>query len=131
MGFLSKLKGRHASLRISMYADDAVIFMNPRKEDISCIMEIMTAFGEATGLRINMQKSTVAPIRCADIDLDDVLQVFPGPRVNFPTQYLNTWGFLSRSEGLEWSTSNTLLTELKRRLRDGRAACSMSPVEEN
>lgn len=88
MGFLSKLKGRHASLRISMYVDDAVIFTYPRKEDISCTMEIMNAFGEATGLRINMQKSTVAPIRCAGINLDDVLQDFPGPRVNFPTQYL-------------------------------------------
>jgi hypothetical protein len=52
--FLSKLKGRQASLRISMYADDAVIFTNPRREDITCIMEIMNAFGEATGLKINM-----------------------------------------------------------------------------
>jgi hypothetical protein len=33
-----------------MYADDAVIFTNPRKEDITCIMDIMWAFGEATGL---------------------------------------------------------------------------------
>jgi hypothetical protein len=30
-GFLSKLKGRRASIRVSMYADDAVIFTNPRK----------------------------------------------------------------------------------------------------
>jgi hypothetical protein len=47
-GFLSKLKGRNASLRISMYVDDVVIFTNPRKEDIKCIMEIMNAFGAAT-----------------------------------------------------------------------------------
>jgi hypothetical protein len=33
-GFLSKLKGRHASLRISMYADDAVIFTNPKKTSL-------------------------------------------------------------------------------------------------
>lgn len=71
-----------------MYADDAVICTNPRKEDISCIMEIMSAFGEATGLKINMQKSTVAMIRCAGIDMDEVLQDFPGPRVTFPMQYL-------------------------------------------
>ena len=66
-----------------MYADDAVIFTNPRKEDVSCIMEIMSAFGEATGMRINMQKSTVAMIRCGGIDMDSVLQDFPGPRVYF------------------------------------------------
>jgi hypothetical protein len=87
-GFLSKLKGRQAKLRISMYADDAVIFTNPTKDDIACIMDIMNAFGEATGLKINMQKSTIAPIRCADIDLDTMLQDFPGPRVNFPIHYL-------------------------------------------
>jgi hypothetical protein len=29
-GLLTKLKGRHASMRISMYADDAVIFTNPK-----------------------------------------------------------------------------------------------------
>lgn len=71
-----------------MYADDAVIFTNPRKEDIKCIMEIMNAFGAATGLKINMQKSTIAAIRCAGINLDDVLQDFQGPRVTFPTKYL-------------------------------------------
>jgi hypothetical protein len=70
-----------------MYADDAVIFTNPKQEDISCIMDILQAFGDATGLRINMQKSTVALIRCADIDIESVLQDFPGPRVNFPMQY--------------------------------------------
>lgn len=86
-GLLSKLNGRNASLRISMYADDAVIFTNPKQEDISCIMDILQAFGDATGLRINMQKSTVALIRCADIDIESVLQDFPGPRVNFPMQY--------------------------------------------
>ena len=87
-GFLSKLKGRHASLQISMYVDDVVIFSNPRRQDITCIMEIMNAFGAATGLQINMQKSTVAPIRCVGLDMEEILQDFPGPRVNFPMQYL-------------------------------------------
>jgi hypothetical protein len=85
-GYLTKLKGRHASLRISMYADDAVIFTNPNRQDIARIMEIMRAFGEATGLLINMAKSTVAPIRCTGLDMDDILHDFPGPRVSFPTQ---------------------------------------------
>jgi hypothetical protein len=87
-GYLTKLKGRHASLRISMYADDVVIFTNPNRQDITRIMEIMRAFGEATGLSIDMAKSTMAPIRCAGLDLDDVLHDFAGPRVSFPTQYL-------------------------------------------
>jgi len=51
-------------------------------------MEIMEAFGDATGLRINMTKSTVATIRCAGLDMEEVLREFLGARVNFPTQYI-------------------------------------------
>lgn len=54
----------------------------------SCIMQIMEAFGDASGLCINMAKSTVATIRCAGIDLDEVLRDFSGVRVNFLVQYL-------------------------------------------
>ena len=71
-----------------MYADDAVIFSNPRRQDITCIMQILNAFGATTGLQINMQKSIVAPIRCVDLDMEQILQDFPGPRVAFPMQYL-------------------------------------------
>lgn len=53
-----------------------------------CIMDIMNAFGEATGLKINMQKSTIATIRCANLDMDAILQDFSGQRVNFPLHYL-------------------------------------------
>lgn len=84
IGALSKLKGRQARLRLSMYADDAVIFTNPIREDIKCMMDIMTAFGEATGLKINVQKSIVAPIQCAGLDMDHILQDFAGPKVHFP-----------------------------------------------
>jgi hypothetical protein len=87
-GSLSPLKGRQARLRLSLYADDAVIFTNPKREDINGIMQIMEAFGDATGLRINMEKSTVAPIRCDSVDLDDALRDFAGARVHFLVKYL-------------------------------------------
>lgn len=87
-GFLTPLRGRQAKQRLSLYADDAVIFTNPRQEDVRCIMQIMDAFGDATGLRINVSKSTVAQIRCAGIDMDQVLSDFAGERVNFPLKYL-------------------------------------------
>jgi mannosylglycoprotein endo-beta-mannosidase len=60
-GFLSPLKGNQARLRLSLYADDAVVFTNPRREDVNCVMQIMEAFGDATGLRINMQKKLGGP----------------------------------------------------------------------
>jgi hypothetical protein len=61
-GCLSTLRGRHAKLILSLYADDAVIFLNPIKSDVDMVIDIMKKFGDATGLRINLQKSSVASI---------------------------------------------------------------------
>ena len=87
-GSLSTLRGRHAKLRLSLYADDAVVFINPVKEELEMVIQIMRSFGDATGLRINLEKSSVAAIRCHDIDLENVLTAFPGQRVDFPLTYL-------------------------------------------
>jgi hypothetical protein len=81
---ISPLKGRTARLRLSLYADDVVVFANPIQSDVDMIMSIMYYFGEATGLRVNVRKSSTAAIRCAQIDLDQVLQNFSGQRVTFP-----------------------------------------------
>uniref|UniRef100_A0A453N2X7 Reverse transcriptase domain-containing protein n=1 Tax=Aegilops tauschii subsp. strangulata TaxID=200361 RepID=A0A453N2X7_AEGTS len=52
-GTLAPLPGRGTSMRISLYADDAVIFANPVKEEVSKLLDILHLFGEATGLRLN------------------------------------------------------------------------------
>ena len=54
-------------------ADDATIFINPLKEDLEATTAILHEFGKISGLHINLQKSSVHPIRCQDIDLDHVL----------------------------------------------------------
>ena len=71
-----------------MHADDAAIFVNPKKEDIDTAKIILEAFGKVSGLCINMDKSSVHPIRCEDIDLDHVLSAFSGTRDTFPCRYL-------------------------------------------
>ena len=71
-----------------MYADDAAIFINPIKEDVDAIKTILEAFGNLSGLHINLQKSSVHPIRCEDVDLDMVLSPFTGTRGTFPCKYL-------------------------------------------
>jgi hypothetical protein len=55
-------KSSSTRLRLSLYVDNATLFINPNKDDVDMIMEIIQNFGEATGLRINLNKSTVAPI---------------------------------------------------------------------
>jgi hypothetical protein len=87
-GHLTPLRGRQARLRLSLYADDVMIFTNPIKEDVSCIMRMMKAFGDAIGLEINVCKSSVATIRRSGLNMDEVLADFSGQRASFPIQYL-------------------------------------------
>ena len=70
-----------------MYADDAALFLNPRKEEVDITLEILEHFGAATGLRVNLAKSSVAAIRCTEINLQTILSNFSGMRVNFPLSY--------------------------------------------
>ena len=48
---------------------------------------MLSYFGEVTGLVTNCNKSLVAPIRCANLDLDGVLQLFPAVWTSFPMRY--------------------------------------------
>ena len=85
---LTRLRGRTATIHTSMYADDMVIFVNPVKEDVTTLANILNNFGEVSGLQTNFQKSTVVPIRCEAIDLEDVLSNLPAKRGHFPIKYL-------------------------------------------
>jgi hypothetical protein len=86
-GILSPLRGREAKLRLSLYADDAMVFLNPVKEEVA-FFDILDRFGSSTGLRLNLEKCIVAPIRCAELNLDNILEGFVGKRMNFPLTYL-------------------------------------------
>lgn len=85
---LEPIPGRDLRLRVSLYADDAVIFVNPKRQEIDSLMHILQDFGNATGLRINPGKSSVSTIRCDGIDIQEVLQGFGGKIAPFPIKYL-------------------------------------------
>ena len=87
-GILSKLGRNKMKLRTSMYADDATIFLRPIKEEVTALKHLLQLFGEVTGLRTNIHKSSVVPIRCENLDLDDILCDFPAQRTSFPIKYL-------------------------------------------
>lgn len=65
-----------------------LIFLNPEKQEVEALLQILTNFGMATGLRLNLSKCSVAPIRCAGLNLDRILESFTGQRVSFPITYL-------------------------------------------
>jgi len=45
-----------------MYADDAAIFVNPIREEVHIVDNILRAFGTASGLITNTAKSAVYPV---------------------------------------------------------------------
>ena len=64
-GFDDKVKER-----AFLYADDVVIFLSPRKQDLVIARSILELFGQATGLRTNGCKCLITPIHC---DLEDTV----------------------------------------------------------
>jgi hypothetical protein len=77
-------------MRISVYANDTAILVKPYKKDVTVLADILVKFGEVSGLKTNIQKSSVIPIRCQGVDLDEVLCDFLARQALFPTKYLGT-----------------------------------------
>jgi hypothetical protein len=87
-GLLSPINNKMAKLRMSMYADDTAVFVNPVREEIQVVAQILTIFGNASGLITSMGKCVVYPIRCVGINLDEVMEGFQCPIKSFPCNYL-------------------------------------------
>jgi hypothetical protein len=86
-GLLSRLSGRGARFRTSLYADDAIIFMAPNHAEVSNLAQGLNNFGNVTSLFTNFEKSLVVPIRCNEVDLVHVLQDLPATTTTFPMKY--------------------------------------------
>ena len=56
--------------------------------DINLIMEILNLFSDASGLKTNLQKSNVLPIRCGDTELTTIQSLLPCAVSDFPCKYL-------------------------------------------
>jgi len=63
-------------------------FIKPKRNDVQNLRKILQFFGETTGLTTNFQKTSVTPISCNNINLDDVLADLPMARATFPIKYL-------------------------------------------
>jgi hypothetical protein len=74
--------------RMSLFADDVVLMIKHVLAEAESAQEILHYFGEASGLRCNLAKSSASPIRCEDVDLQSLLNVLQCPIKKFPVQYL-------------------------------------------
>jgi hypothetical protein len=116
-------------MRTSLYADDAVIFMSPKKYDMEMLSLILQNFGEVTGLVTNVHKSMVVPIRFSEINIADVLHGFPAMCSSFPPLYI--WGYHSRCTGFVVETFNILWIRWKANYLWGKESTLTPPVEWN
>lgn len=87
-GVLTPLPLASMRLRMSLYADDAAIFVNPRHEDIPELKTIFETVGTVSGSITNFDKSSIHPIRFEDFDLQHILQAFQGAQKGFTCRYL-------------------------------------------
>jgi hypothetical protein len=77
-----------ANLRCSLYADDAAIFAKPSALELDRLHKILNFFGDCSGLRINISKTEIFPIRVDNSTVDHLLQNFPGKICSFHGKYL-------------------------------------------
>ncbi|KAM0857624.1 hypothetical protein ACQ4PT_048352 [Festuca glaucescens] len=98
---LQPLAGISPLQRISVYADDVVLFFRPVKGELLAIKEILHMFGNASGLHVNYRKTAATLIRGSEPQEDLIKEVLDCEVVKFPIKYLGlqlTLRPLTRSE---------------------------------
>ena len=73
---------------ISIYADDVVTFLRPSVYDIDIILDMLHLFERASGLKTNMEKSSVMSIQCQEEDRQLLQAHLPCQLLEFPCKYL-------------------------------------------
>jgi hypothetical protein len=72
-GLLTPIGADPIKIRTSLYADDAMVFMQPILSDVEHQKILLDQFGMAIGLVTNMEKSEIFPIRCDDLNIQTLL----------------------------------------------------------
>ena len=85
---LSTINGCSPMQRLSLYADDVVLFIKPTWQDLTFVKEILAIFGVASGLKVNYAKSAAIMIRAESEDEGLVKSALPWKIDTFPCKYL-------------------------------------------
>ncbi|KAM0910526.1 hypothetical protein ACQ4PT_014089 [Festuca glaucescens] len=87
-GLLSDLKQFGIRHRVSLYANDVVIFAKPTAHELEVVVGILDCFGAASRLIVNYAKSIAIPIRCTPGIILRIAPSLPCPLGQFPCKYL-------------------------------------------
>jgi hypothetical protein len=58
---------------MSLYADDATVFISPTLYDVTVTRHILQVFGEANDLITNLEKTEFLPIRCQGLNIQEII----------------------------------------------------------
>lgn len=86
MGYTSSLD-RCVAHWASFYADDLVLFVAPSRGDILVLKEILSIFGQASGLFTNMDKCVATPIHCLEPHITLISSLMQCKILWYPTLY--------------------------------------------
>ena len=64
-----------------IYADDVAMFIKPYEFELSAAR--LDCFGEASGLRVNLNKSAIIPVRCGQVNVETIIAAFPCKLASF------------------------------------------------
>lgn len=125
-GLLHPILPRAASLRCSLYADEATLFANPDRTELHHITQVLNFFGNCSDLIVNLNKTEIFPIRCDEVLVSEALLDFLGKISEFPGKYL---GLPLHTRNLRQVDVQPLLGKIGPRSRDGKASCYPWPDE--
>jgi hypothetical protein len=74
--------------RVSLYADDVVVFARPELAELAAMKGILACFGGASGLVVNFAKSSAARIQCSEAVVDAISAALDCPIAALPCTYL-------------------------------------------
>jgi hypothetical protein len=98
----SRLAGITELQRISVYADDVIIFCKPLIPELEAVKAILRVFGEASELCVNYRKTSATLICERDGDADRVAEALGCEVVGFPIKYLGMQLSLRPLTKAEW-----------------------------
>ncbi|KAK1604375.1 hypothetical protein QYE76_028048 [Lolium multiflorum] len=99
---LGNVAGISPLQRVSIYADDVVVFLRPETQDLLATREVLSLFSATSGLHVNYRKTTATLIRESVGDRDRVTEVLGCDIANFPIKYLGLQLALRPLTKAEW-----------------------------
>jgi hypothetical protein len=86
-GLLAQLGVAGTVQRVSLYADDLVLFVAPNDQDLRVLKSTLQIFGLASRLFANLDKSIATPMHCSEDDISRVQQILSCQIEGFPSRY--------------------------------------------